>query len=307
MKKLGIWEKVCHIVGKLSPNHGANNNASSTTILPAGSKRKGSLVLIGFGFVLGASILILTMIFSMFSSLMNPMLQSNLARVYNSSSSTTTTTTTITSIFSLNPPQENTSAVNQIFSSLEILENSTTTSNQTIFSSSPSSNNPAQELLESSTATNQTTVSSSSPDLSRDFIPTNQTESSSTFTNYSSSVVSESVPKVEELVVTNNETNVVTTTSNFSSDSIGLYDEKQQNVNHNSSHSRHDCNIFEGEWVRPANGEIRRPFYPPGSCPYIDRKPFDCFNNGRPDDAFLKFQWHWQSHPTNAGCNNNFP
>ncbi|KAI3956479.1 hypothetical protein MKX01_016892, partial [Papaver californicum] len=242
MTKLEIWEKLCHIVGKLSPHHGANNNASSTTILRAGSKRKGSLVLVGFSFVLGASILILTIFFSMISSVMNPMLQSNLARVYNSSSSTTT----ITSTFSSNPPQENTFVVNLTISSLsnstqENLENSTTTSNQTIISSTPSSNIPAQELLENSTATNQTTVSSSSPELSRDFIPTNQTESSSTFTNYSSSVVSGSVPKVEELVVTYDETNIVTTTSN----TTGLYDEKQENVNDKSSHSRHDCNIFE--------------------------------------------------------------
>ncbi|KAI3906833.1 hypothetical protein MKW92_010648 [Papaver armeniacum] len=67
------------------------------------------------------------------------------------------------------------------------------------------------------------------------------------------------------------------------------------------------CNIFEGEWVRPDNDNIREPFYPPGICPYIGRQPFDCYSNGRPDDAFLKLQWRWQSHPTNAGCNNNFP
>ncbi|KAI3906834.1 hypothetical protein MKW92_010649 [Papaver armeniacum] len=298
MKKLGIWEKLCHMVGKLSPHHGSNNNASSTTMLRAGSKRKGSLVLLGFGFVLGASVLILTIIFSMFPSVMNPMLQNNLAKVdgqipllFGSSSNTATA---ITSTFSSNPLQENTFAANQTISSLfsqDHLENSTTTSNQTVIS----------------TASNQTIVSSSFAGLSRDFIQTNQTESISTFTSYSSSVVSGTVPKVEELVLTNDETNAITTTSNISGNKTGMYNEKQENVNDDSSHSRRDCNIFEGEWVKPANDDIREPFYPPGSCPYIDRKPFDCFSNGRPDDAFLKLQWHWQSHPTNAGCNTNFP
>ncbi|KAI3851725.1 hypothetical protein MKX03_034356 [Papaver bracteatum] len=289
MRKLGIWEKLCHIAGKLSPpHHGANNNASSTTILRAGSKRQGSLVLIGFGFILGASVLILTIIFSMFPSVMNPMLQNNLAKVdgqillsFDGSSSTTTA---ITSTFSSDPLQENTFAANQTISSFlsnasqENLENSTTASNQTTIS----------------TASIQTIVSSSFSELSRDFIPMNQTESSSTITSYSSSVL-----KVEELVVT--------TSSNISSNRTGMYNEKQENVNDDSSHSRQHCNIFEGEWVKPANDNIREPFYPPGSCPYIDRKPFDCFSNGRPDDAFLKLQWHWQSHPTNAGCNTNFP
>ncbi|KAI3898525.1 hypothetical protein MKW92_042071 [Papaver armeniacum] len=311
MRKLGIWEKLCHIAGKLSPHHGANNNASSTTMLRAGSKRKGSLVLLGFGFVLGASVLILTVIFSMFPSVMNPMLQNNLAKVdgqipllFDSSSSPATA---ITGTFSSNPLQENTFAANQTISSLfsqDHLENSTTASNQMLISSSPSFI-LTQELLENSTANNQMIVSSSSPELTRDFLPTNQTESSSTFTNYSSSdsVVSGSAPKVEELVVTN----AITTTSNISSNKTGMYNEKQENVNDDSSHSRRDCNIFEGEWVKPANDDIRELFYPPGSCPYIDRKPFDCFSNGRPDDAFLKLQWHWQSHPTNAGCNTNFP
>ncbi|RZC56667.1 hypothetical protein C5167_015509 [Papaver somniferum] len=299
MKKLGIWEKLCHMVGKLSPHHGANNNASSsTTILRAGSKRKGSLVLIGFGFVLGASVLILTIFFSMFPSVMNPMLENNLAKVdrqipllFDSSSSTTTA---VTSTFSSDPLQENTSPANQTISS------SSNASQENL-------DNSSQEVLKNSTASNQTIVSSSSPELWRDFIPTNQTESSSTFTNYSSSVVSGSVPKVEELVIADDETNAVTATSNIPSNRTGTYNEKQEIVNAIFSHSRHDCNIFEGEWVKPANDNIREPFYPPGSCPYIDRKPFNCFSNGRPDDAFLKLQWHWQSHPTNAGCKTNFP
>ncbi|XP_026382027.1 protein trichome birefringence-like 2 isoform X1 [Papaver somniferum] len=65
------------------------------------------------------------------------------------------------------------------------------------------------------------------------------------------------------------------------------------------------CNIFEGEWVRVND---RKPYYLPGSCPFIEvPSNFDCYRNGKPDDAYLKWQWKWQSHPTNAGCNNNVP
>ncbi|KAG1366247.1 putative protein trichome birefringence-like 2 [Cocos nucifera] len=47
------------------------------------------------------------------------------------------------------------------------------------------------------------------------------------------------------------------------------------------------CDIFDGRWVR----DEQEPYYPAGSCPYIDRD-FDCHKNGRPDDGFLK--WRWQ-------------
>lgn len=47
------------------------------------------------------------------------------------------------------------------------------------------------------------------------------------------------------------------------------------------------CDIFDGRWVR----DDSKPYYPPGSCPYIDRD-FDCQLNGRPDDGYLK--WRWQ-------------
>ncbi|XP_026382026.1 protein trichome birefringence-like 2 [Papaver somniferum] len=61
------------------------------------------------------------------------------------------------------------------------------------------------------------------------------------------------------------------------------------------------CDIFEGEWVK-VNG--RKPYYPPGSCPYLKKQPFACYQNGRPDDQFLGWQWQWQSQETNAGCDN---
>nr|GMD24664.1 protein trichome birefringence-like 2 [Ipomoea batatas] len=52
-----------------------------------------------------------------------------------------------------------------------------------------------------------------------------------------------------------------------------------------------DCDIFDGEWVR----DDTKPYYPPGSCPFIDRD-FDCQLHKRPDDAYVK--WRWRPH----GC-----
>lgn len=48
-----------------------------------------------------------------------------------------------------------------------------------------------------------------------------------------------------------------------------------------------DCDIYDGEWVR----DDTKPYYPPGSCPIIDRD-FDCHLNKRPDDEYIK--WRWQ-------------
>ncbi|PIA61835.1 hypothetical protein AQUCO_00200082v1 [Aquilegia coerulea] len=53
------------------------------------------------------------------------------------------------------------------------------------------------------------------------------------------------------------------------------------------------CDIFDGRWVRNEQG---KPYYPAGSCPYIDRD-FDCYLNGRPDDDFVK--WRWQPNHCN--------
>ncbi|KGN62305.1 protein trichome birefringence-like 2 [Cucumis sativus] len=53
-----------------------------------------------------------------------------------------------------------------------------------------------------------------------------------------------------------------------------------------------DCDIFDGEWVR----DDSKPYYPLGSCPFIDRD-FDCDLNKRPDDGYVK--WKWQPY----GCN----
>ncbi|KAE9597977.1 putative PMR5 domain, trichome birefringence-like family [Lupinus albus] len=52
------------------------------------------------------------------------------------------------------------------------------------------------------------------------------------------------------------------------------------------------CDIFDGKWVR----DDSKPYYPSGSCPFIDRD-FDCYLNGRPDSQYVK--WKWQPN----GCN----
>ncbi|CAF2040397.1 BnaA09g53160D [Brassica napus] len=52
--------------------------------------------------------------------------------------------------------------------------------------------------------------------------------------------------------------------------------------------SYEDCDIYDGNWVR-ADDETM-PYYPPGSCPYIDRD-FNCHANKRPDDGYVKWKW----------------
>ncbi|XP_076937165.1 protein trichome birefringence-like 2 [Bidens hawaiensis] len=53
------------------------------------------------------------------------------------------------------------------------------------------------------------------------------------------------------------------------------------------SSSFEDCDIFNGRWVK----DDSKPYYPAGSCPFIDRD-FNCHLNKRPDDEFVK--WRWQ-------------
>ncbi|XVF43966.1 hypothetical protein PTKIN_Ptkin02bG0082900 [Pterospermum kingtungense] len=47
------------------------------------------------------------------------------------------------------------------------------------------------------------------------------------------------------------------------------------------------CDFFDGRWVRDDHS---KPYYRPGSCPYID-KDFDCQRNGRPDNGYIKWKW----------------
>ncbi|XP_078148929.1 uncharacterized protein LOC144544326 isoform X4 [Carex rostrata] len=75
--------------------------------------------------------------------------------------------------------------------------------------------------------------------------------------------------------------------------------EKHLSSSYNNTKTKEDgslqnlhCDIFDGKWVRDESD----PFYPPGSCPYID-DDFNCFKNGRPDNDFLK--WRWQPNRCN--------
>jgi hypothetical protein len=46
------------------------------------------------------------------------------------------------------------------------------------------------------------------------------------------------------------------------------------------------CDIFDGKWVR----DDSKPYYPLGSCPFIDRD-FNCYLNGRLDLEYIKWKW----------------
>ncbi|KAI3922761.1 hypothetical protein MKW98_006892, partial [Papaver atlanticum] len=232
-KQVRTWEKLCAEISH--------------------SRRKGSSIIVGVGFIFGASAFIFISTIFMFPfltpSIMNPVLQINLDTFYQKIS----------------------------FSHLANDSSSSTLSS--------SLNSSDHLLLENSFEAHQTVIYSSLPELSKDIWKLNRTESSSKLTNHSNAdVSSSSPPEVEEMVVTSKNNSV---------------------TGYNSASSGRDCNIYKGEWVRPING--RKPFYPPGSCLYIERNPFSCYKNGRPDDAYLKWQWQWQSHPENAGCNSNFP
>ncbi|KAI3983531.1 hypothetical protein MKX01_038951, partial [Papaver californicum] len=80
----------------------------------------------------------------------------------------------------------------------------------------------------------------------------------------SNSNVSADLPKVGELVDAKD--NLLSTiSSNFSSSysniSYGGDDDDSPDG---------DCDIYDGEWVRDVD---RKPYYPPGSCPYIEKQP----------------------------------
>lgn len=46
------------------------------------------------------------------------------------------------------------------------------------------------------------------------------------------------------------------------------------------------CDMFDGRWVK----DDTPPLYEPGSCPHID-EPFNCYQNGRPDNGYERFRW----------------
>ncbi|CAI9785152.1 unnamed protein product [Fraxinus pennsylvanica] len=76
----------------------------------------------------------------------------------------------------------------------------------------------------------------------------------------------------------------------YKGDDLGSRNKANEGNDANNS-SFKNCNIFNGRWVR----DDTKPYYPQGSCPYIDRD-FDCHLNQRPDDGYVK--WRWQPY----GC-----
>ncbi|KAI0510294.1 hypothetical protein KFK09_010895 [Dendrobium nobile] len=68
--------------------------------------------------------------------------------------------------------------------------------------------------------------------------------------------------------------------------SVRKSDDSDVSVEAIGGDSQMKCDIFDGGWVR----DLTKPYYPPGSCPYIDID-FDCYKNGRPDDEFLRWRW----------------
>ncbi|OWM76081.1 hypothetical protein CDL15_Pgr009727 [Punica granatum] len=73
-----------------------------------------------------------------------------------------------------------------------------------------------------------------------------------------------------------------------SSARFGGGEERPSQLEHNSDEYRNldGCDIFDGRWAR----DDSKPYYPAGSCPYIDRD-FNCHLNGRPDAEFVKWRW----------------
>ncbi|MCL7039449.1 hypothetical protein MKW94_017276, partial [Papaver nudicaule] len=234
MKKHRISESVCHLLG----------TASTSPTSHDGLKRKGLLtsVFLGFGFVLGGSILVLTII-----SFMSP---------------------------SISFPQNHLDVYYLKFSFPRWPNSPVRTSSSTI----------------SSTSNTQTQMYD------------DHTENS---LNYTSSSMVVPIGRTRGASVVTEDTSILTSSSNnFSSDSNSSsstkpYNKKQQGNGNEISPSGGGCDVFEGEWVMVND---RKPYYPPGSCPYIQNQATNCYGNGRPDVEYLKWQWQWQAHPANAGC-----
>ncbi|KAI3841964.1 hypothetical protein MKX03_032637 [Papaver bracteatum] len=235
MKKLRISDTLSHLLGT------APSSPSSHL------KRKGLLISIflGFGFVLGGSILVLTII-----SFMRP------------------------SLF----PQNHLDIYYIKFSFPRWQNSPAGTSSSSPISST--SNNTLTQMHD------------------------DHAEHSLNFTSASINVVPiDHTPGA--LVVTEDTSAPTSSSNNFSSDSNSTKpDQKILASDSENSPGGGDCDIFEGEWVMV---DDRKPYYPPGSCPYIQTQATNCYSNGRPDVEYLKWQWQWQSHQTNAGCSKNIP
>ncbi|KAI3904816.1 hypothetical protein MKW92_041043, partial [Papaver armeniacum] len=84
----------------------------------------------------------------------------------------------------------------------------------------------------------------------------------------------------------NNSENSITSTSSLDmklqllgSQTTAIFDNEDQ-----------ECDIFDGQWVLRGEDGDMEPYYPPGSCPFVETK-FNCYHHKRPDEEYLKWQW----------------
>ncbi|KAI3880279.1 hypothetical protein MKX03_031775 [Papaver bracteatum] len=234
---------------------------------PYRSKRIGSALIFGFGCIIGVSVLILTAIIFMFPSISSSL---------------------------MNPMLQNN--LNKYYHKTSSPHNSQSSPSGTITSSPP----PPPPPPSSSSSPPPPTPPPQSPKLFNISTENSQTGMNNTENSYdnSSSNVSIDLQKEGELV--DAKENLLSTSPSNSSSS---YSNTAYGGGDDDSSDR-DCDIYDGEWVRDVNQE---PYYPPGSCPYIEKQPFDCYFNGKRDNEYLNWQWQWKSHPRNTGCSKNIP
>ncbi|RZC59336.1 hypothetical protein C5167_006650 [Papaver somniferum] len=311
MIELRISDKLCHLLG----------------IVPSRycSKIIGSALVFGFGCIVGASILVVTATIFMFpsisSSQMNPMLQNDLNLYYHQSSSphcSQYSSSKIPAPLAASPsPSPSTLPPPPLFPPFPLRGSPPTAPppprESPSFPPFPGSPPPIPPPRESPSPLPSPSNTPSlppalpppgSPPLSLRNIFENSTDDNqtgSTYTvnsHYNSSVLSINDPP-EFRNSGDTKVNLLSTVvSTFSSDSSNV------SSGDDSESFDGDCDIYDGEWVRDVN---REPYYALGSCPYIEKQPFDCYLNGKRDNDYLKWQWQWKSQPTNIRCNKNIP
>ncbi|XP_042457207.1 protein trichome birefringence-like [Zingiber officinale] len=169
------------------------------------------------------------------------------------------------------------------------------TKNQTA-SGSQSKNTTASGVLPTkisdSRSENATRATDTSKKDSSSATPKNQTAKATASAKNGNSPIKNQAPNEvasqETQVPKSSKESAINPQNNASS--VAKLDEKGKQVDWISSMK--SCDLFQGKWVK----DDSYPLYAEGSCPHID-EPFDCYHNGRPDQAYQKLRWQ----PT--GCN----